>query len=299
MTPAGRDFFASSLVESHVARQIIERVTSVIGETVRSSSPLSGGCVADVSLLETASGARYVVKAGDNSLGIEADMLTYLGEQSSLPIPTVVHAEPDLLIMTHVDADGRGGVGAEVHAAELLLELHAVTADQFGFQRDTLIGGLHQPNPWTSSWLEFFAVSRLDAMTQQARDVGRLPADVASRMARAIGRLDTWLDEPEHPSLIHGDIWSGNVLFHDGRVAAFIDPAIYYAHPEIELAFITLFSTFGSPFFDRYQQTRPIPEGFFEQRRHIYNLYPLLVHVRLFGGGYVGQVSQALRMLGV
>jgi fructosamine-3-kinase len=78
-----------------------------------------------------------------------------------------------------------------------------------------------------------------------------------------------------------------------------LDPSIYYAHPEIELAFITLFGTFGDAFFDRYQQLRPIRPGFFESRRDIYNIYPLLVHARLFGGGYAQQISAALRGLGL
>ncbi len=78
----------------------------------------------------------------------------------------------------------------------------------------------------------------------------------------------------------------------------FVDPAIYYAHPEIELAFTTLFGTFERPFFDRYHELRPIAPGFFEERRDIYNLYPLLVHVRLFGGSYVSSVERTLRQFG-
>jgi fructosamine-3-kinase len=107
-------------------------------------------------------------------------------------------------------------------------------------------------------------------------------------------RLDDILYEPEQPALIHGDMWGGNVLPDNGRIAGFVDPAIYYAHPEIELAFSTLFSTYGKPFFRRYEEIRPLQPDFFEERRDVYNLYPLLVHVRLFGGSYVGQVKRIL-----
>jgi fructosamine-3-kinase len=93
-------------------------------------------------------------------------------------------------------------------------------------------------------------------------------------------------------------MWGGNVLVNDGCIAGFIDPAIYYADPEIELAFSTLFSTFGEPFFRRYSEIRPIRPDFFEVRRDLYNLWPLLVHVRLFGGGYVRQVERILKSLG-
>lgn len=95
-----------------------------------------------------------------------------------------------------------------------------------------------------------------------------------------------------------GDIWSRNVLARNGRVVGLIDPAIYYGHPEAELAFITLFNTFGDAFFQRYHALRPIAAGFFEERRDLYNLYPLLVHVRSFGGGYVHSVDQILRRFG-
>ena len=113
------------------------------------------------------------------------------------------------------------------------------------------------------------------------------------------GRLGRWIDEPDQPGLIHGDCWGGNVLCRRGRVAAFIDPAIYYADPDMELAFGTLFATFGPAFFRRYQDIRPLRPGFFEARRDLYNLYPLLVHVRLFGGTYLTGVERVLdRFLG-
>ena len=88
------------------------------------------------------------------------------------------------------------------------------------------------------------------------------------------------------------------MLVRDGRIAAFIDPAIYYADPEIELAFTTLFGTFGEAFFARYQEHRPLAPGFFEARREIYTLYPLLVHAALFGGGYTGSVARILERYG-
>jgi len=115
-----------------------------------------------------------------------------------------------------------------------------------------------------------------------------------TRIEKLAGKLERWLDEPEQPSLIHGDCWGGNILCRDGKVAAFVDPALYYADAEIELAFGTLFGTFGDSFFHRYRERRPLRPGFFEARRDLYNLYPLLVHVRLFGGGYLDGVERIL-----
>ena len=179
-----------------------------------------------------------------------------------------------------------------------MAELHAIQQPQFGLEKDTLIGSLHQPNPVGDSWVDFFAEHRLVYMASKAYKENSMSLETLNRIERFTGQLDRWLQEPEHPSLLHGDVWTTNILAQRDRITAFIDPAVYYGHPEIELAFITLFNTFGSPFFNRYQELRPIPAGFFEERKDIYNLYPLLVHVRLFGGGYLRSVESTLARFG-
>lgn len=93
-------------------------------------------------------------------------------------------------------------------------------------------------------------------------------------------------------------MWTTNILAQGDRITGFIDPAIYYGHPEVELAFITLFGTFEQPFFDHYHEIRPISTGFFEERCDLYNLYPLLVHTRLFGGSYGTAIERTLHQFG-
>lgn len=148
------------------------------------------------------------------------------------------------------------------------------------------------------TWLDFSASGDCCIWAKRGVRSRRLPAPVLRRLGRFCERLDKWLVEPERPSLIHGDVWTTNVLAVGDRITGFVDPAIYYAHSEMELAFITLFGTFARPFFARYEEIRPIAPGFFAERRDIYNLYPLLVHVRLFGGSYVNQVDRTLRQFG-
>jgi fructosamine-3-kinase len=274
-------------------------VSELLGSAVKRWSPLSGGCVGEVYRLDLEDGRALVAKVDSGeqpSLGIEGRMLTYLKERTSLPVPAVFHCSDSLLVMEFVESGGRGS--PELHAGESLAKLHAVSNQEFGLEFDTLIGGLHQPNPLTSSWIEFFRRHRLEYMAGLAREAGRLPDSIWKRLLRLAESLEEWLEEPESPSLLHGDIWSGNVLTRGDRVAAFVDPAIYYGHPEIELAFITLFGTFGEAFFRRYQEDREIRPGFFERRRDLYNLYPLLVHVRLFGGGYLSGVESTLTGFG-
>lgn len=275
---------------------IRERLAEIMNEPVASLSSLSGGCVADVVGARLESGRRVVVKHGGETFLIEAAMLRTLAERTTLPVPAVLHAETDLLVIDHVEHDGRGGPDAERHAADLLADLHGTPADRFGFESDTLIGPLTQPNPPTNSWTEFFAEHRLRHFGSLAAERGAIGARVWESLRRLADELPSSITEPDHPSLVHGDVWSGNVLVHRGRIAAFIDPAVHHAHPEVELAFITLFSTFGEAFFDRYAERLPIRPGFFERRRHVYNLYPLLVHAILFGGGYGSQVESTLAL---
>jgi len=283
-----------------MARAALEsRIAEVAGARVIGLSPLSGGCVGDVFRVDLASGVRVVVKAGSGGsrLDLEGDMLRAL-ERTGLPVPKVVFAADDLLVMDYVETSGGLTESAEAHAAELLARLHGNTAPAFGYDGDTLIGGLLQPNGREASWLAFFRDRRLLYMATEAHRAGRLPARIVGRIEKLAGRLGQWIEGSTPPALIHGDAWGGNILCRRGRVAAFVDPAVYYADPEIELAFGTLFGTFGPAFFRRYGELRPLRPGFFEARRDLYNLYPLLVHVRLFGGSYVGDVERTLTRFG-
>ena len=279
---------------------LAEVVARVTGARIEARRALGGGCVGEVYRVDLADGGRVVAKLGgpNSGLALEGWMLRYLADNSRLPVPAVLHASDELLVMEWLDGGGALDADAEVHAAELLAELHALAAPRFGLARDTVIGGLPQPNAQGDSWIAFFRDRRLLHMAGVALEAGRLPAALMGRIEALAGRLERWLEEPARPALIHGDMWGGNVLCKGGRITGFVDPAIYYAHPEIELAFATMFATFGEPFFARYGALRPIAPGFFEARRDLYNLYPLLVHVRLFGASYVGGVESTLARFG-
>ncbi len=251
-----------------------------------------------------ADGRTLAVKArsgsGGASLELEAYMLRELARQSELPVPQVHFASSDLLVMDFIENDG-GGIDASVerHAAALIAALHATPRASFGYARDTLIGPLPQPNPQSVSWIPFFRDHRLMEMANAAHAEGSLPATLLSRLELLADRLDDYLIEPPFPSLLHGDLWDGNVLVSGGRVAGFVDPAISYGHPEIELAFTTMFGTFGRAFFDAYGALHPLEPGFHEIRCALYNLYPTLVHVRLFGAGYLARIERTLAKLGL
>ena len=261
---------------------------------------MGGGCIGEVYRAKLSDGTSVVAKVdrdGESHLEREAHMLRYLREKTELPLPEVYYSSEALLLMEIMP--GTGNLSrAQTHAGELLAALHEVTASAYGHERDTLIGSLSQPNPWTESWIKFFRDHRLLYLAEVASEAGKLPANLRGRVEELARRLGEILDEPERPALIHGDVWSGNVLAEGDRITSFLDPAIYHADPEMELAYISLFGTFGESFFRRYAEIRPIRPGFFEERRHLYSLYPLLVHVYFFGGHYVDSVEGTLARLG-
>ena len=275
-----------------------DRLDAALGRRPVRMTALAGGDIGSVTRVDFADGSRCVVKEpgahGTDTALLEARMLGRLARVPDLPVPAVLHAEPRLLVLEWLPGQNGLATDAEVDLARRLAQLHAETAGSFGFDEATVIGPLPQPNPQLRDWIAFFREQRLLYMARLARDAGRLPAASHRRIERLAGRLDRWLVPPAAPELLHGDLWGGNILCAGGRVSGVLDPAISFGHGEMDLAFLTLFDSPGPRFFAAYGEMRPIAPGFFEARRALYLLWPLLVHVRLFGGGYLGQVERIL-----
>ena len=281
--------------------ELLDRLEEVFGQRPLAEVNLPGGSIGEVHLVKMADGEQLVAKLGGRAEGgllIEAAMLRYLADHSQLPVPAVIHAEDTLLILEFLPGRSEFSPAAEADAARHLAALHTITAPRFGFDSDTLIGAFSQPNPWSEDWIPFFAEQRLLYMGRLCLEAERLPASYLRRLEAFCDQLDRWLLAPAAPALVHGDIWATNVLAQGDQISAFLDPALYYGHAEVELAYIALFGTFAEPFFRRYQEIRPLPPGFFETRRDVYNLYPLLVHVRHFGGSYLNGVDRTLARFG-
>ena len=254
--------------------------------------------------VDLADGSVIVAKVGEDSsdqghdLTIEAYMLNALRDRSRLPVPRVIQAEPDLLLLEHIAGGHELDERSERHLGALLAQCHLVRRPFFGLERDTLIGPLHQPNPPTESWISFFREHRLLYMTGLARASGNLPPELDARLLKLADSLDRLLIEPDAPSLIHGDIWRSNIIAQGGRVSGIIDPALYYAHNEMELAYMRLFDGFSHQLFQAYDEILPIDPAFSETRQHVYSLYPLLVHLIIFGEKYIKPLHQSMARVG-
>jgi len=267
-------------------------IEKALGRKLLTVAPLSAANNALIYRLGMDGGHLVVAKVSQQGLDIEAFMLKYLKEKSKLPVPTIYYSNEHVIIMEFIESQYGADDKAQHHAAQLLADLHSIKAPMYGFERDTVIGSLRQPNPQSSDWVAFYAEHRLLYMARETYAEKKIDAKVMKQVEKIAGKLGQYFKNVNAPSLVHGDIWGGNILFSRGKVAAFLDPAIYFADHEAELAFIRLFNTFNDAFFARYNEISPIKPGFFEERADIYNIYPLLVHTRLFGASYARKVQK-------
>jgi fructosamine-3-kinase len=286
---------------------VVDRLRPYVGD-IRRSAPVGGGCIANATRIETDAG-RYFLKWGGGEAGqtfeAEAAGLRALREAASpLFVPDVIAAwdagadAPGALLMEWIEP-GRSDAAFWKGLGEGLATLHRTTSDdgRYGFERANFIGRTPQPNAWRASWPNFFRSQRLEPQIALARTRGgwRKSWDISAE--QLLDRLGDELPERPPASLVHGDLWSGNAaLLAPGCGAALFDPASHWADREVDLAMARLFGGFPPEFFAGYAQTWPLPEGA-DQRVAVYNLYHLLNHANLFGGGYWGQVQASIEHL--
>lgn len=275
----------TAALQAEIEKELKNKIVSI--------APLSAANNAQIYRLTVDKAGPCVAKVAERGLDIEAWMLRYLKEHSNLPVPQIYYANEHVIIMSYVESHHQLDGAAQRDAAQHLAALHAIPAPTYGFERDTLVGAMRQPNTPAESWAAFFAEHRLLYMAREALSEGKIDAKMMKLAERVAGKVAGIVGVSNPPGLVHGDIWGGNVLPGRGCVAAFVDPAIYFADPEMELAWIRLFSTFDGSFFARYAELRPIKPGF-EERADLYSLYPLLVHTRLFGASYARKAQKVL-----
>ncbi|HYC84786.1 MAG TPA: fructosamine kinase family protein [Chryseosolibacter sp.] len=277
-------------------RQALEKVLQA---SVSGFSPMSGGCINEAGKLVTTRGV-YFLKWNDldrfpEMLATERAGLDLLAASNSFKIPEVictgVTASHQFMLMELIVPSTKSPLFWN-RFGELLATLHKCTSSQYGLDHDNYIGSLPQRNKPNQSWVMFFIQQRLQA--QLDLYVGRrdLRADVRRAFDKLFAKLPDLL-VTERPTLLHGDLWSGNLMVDAAGLPCVIDPAVYYGNREVDIAMTHLFGGFDKSFLDSYHATFPLEEGF-DDRLQLYNLYPLLVHVNLFGDSYLSQVVSIL-----
>lgn len=269
--------------------------------------PVSGGCIHDSRLVELADGRQLFVKAdrtaADDVFEREAEGLAALAAPGTIRVPKDPlpgQAGSVVFLLMEAIPTGSPGAGFWEDFGRSFARLHRETAHggdggRAGFPHDNYLGGTPQPNAWTADWVEFFRVHRLGHQLELARKNGHATADLNRLGDRMLDRLDELLDADDEPCcLLHGDLWSGNFLADNEGSPVLIDPAAYYGHREADLAMTSLFGGFDRKFYAAYGEEWPLPAGS-ERRQEIYQLYHLLNHLNLFGGGYLGGCLRVLR----
>jgi len=262
--------------------------------------PLGGGSISEVYQLMTSKGV-LVVKVSNRAeakrmFKYEERGLSLLKDHTQMRIPQVKgRAEVGgafMIFMEYIQQSARRADYWQC-LGHGLAGLHCNSHSHFGLDYDNFIGSLPQSNHPSVSWVEFFIQERLEPMIRRATSSHLLSPEDVKHFDKLFARLKEWFpDEP--PALIHGDLWSGNLIADDEGGPCLIDPAVYYGHREMEIAFTRLFGGFDSAFYKSYQEVFPLEPGF-DRRMDLYNLYPLLVHLNLFGLGYKGSVMSILQ----
>jgi protein-ribulosamine 3-kinase len=280
-----------------------EALSEALGRSVESVSAraIGGGSINDARVL-TLDGDQYFFKTNARALpghfAAEAAGLRALRESgTSLVIPEPLvwsDREAASFLVTEYLEPGRRLANFDELLGVGLAELHACKATEgYGFELDGYCGATPQPNGWMESWCDFYAGRRLGHQLRLARERG-FRADACSRLEKLIEKLADWISEPGQSSLIHGDLWSGNLhVAPDGR-PALIDPAAYFGHPEAELGMMALFGGFSPRVWQSYSEARRLDPGW-RNRLDLYTLYHVLNHFVLFGGGYGDQADEILR----
>jgi protein-ribulosamine 3-kinase len=283
-----------------IPQSILTTLSDSFNIRISNSRTESGGSINRAFRVSTNRGdlfLKYNPSAPDDFFEKEAHGLKELKSAGSrLRIPEVIAVgkpnglSPGFLLMEFIH-EGRNGdsfaFGAE------LAKLHQTQKNSFGLDRDNYIGSLPQKNEKRNDWISFFVEMRIDPQIKMAVNSGKLSGNIQKNWERLAGQLDHIMPHTE-PSLIHGDLWGGNYLFDETGTAVLIDPAVYYGHPEMDLAFSKMFGGFSADFYEGYESVTPLEPGFSE-RVAVYNMYPLLVHVNLFGGHYTSQFERFIK----
>lgn len=280
-------------LEEALSQALLGRVS------IRHQHRLRGGCIHESYCLETDHG-HWFVKWNDighsRHFKTEAQGLQLLAATGEIHVPRVITLgetpEHAYVIMEYIAAAPRKWNYWE-HFGQSLAALHRHSQPAFGLDHDNFIGALPQSNQEHRQWVTFFVEERLQKQVELALKNRYLDRSYLAKFDKLYSRLPDILPV-ESPSLLHGDLWSGNVMINERGEVSLIDPAVYYGHREAEIAFSQLFGAYPAVFYEAYQEVYPLQSGW-KDRVSLFNLYPLLVHLNLFGPSYLPQIRHILK----
>ncbi|HAD98630.1 MAG TPA: ketosamine-3-kinase [Cryomorphaceae bacterium] len=291
-----------SALSPNIYSYLLEQLQPLVEglQTIHKAVPVSGGDINEAYRLDTDVGPLFLKKNHARKFPAmfekEASGIELLARPGVIRLPKVIWwgevAEEAFLVLEFIESATPDSDFTERFGSQLAA-LHAVKGPYFGLDHDNYIGSLHQANRPTNSWAEFFVEERLEPQFEKAFNAGYFHSSQRREMQRLFEKLDIIFPE-EKPALVHGDLWGGNYLTSTKGEPVLIDPAVYYGHREMDIAMMHLFGGFHKEVFYYYHQQYPLMEGW-QRRTDLCNMYPLLVHVNLFGGSYAQQLIHSLK----
>jgi len=283
-------------VESHLSEKFGGEVK------ILASDSLGGGCINHASKIETSAGVFFLKWNGncmDDMFLREAESLEELRKAAAgqLVVPEVfaakkVDASPGFLVLEYLKS-GYGAGDSDEILGRGLATIHKYSAEKFGFYHNNYCGSTPQDNSRKTNWAEFFRDNRLRFLLNLIQKERPLPVNEMQVYDRLLNKIPELVPKNSVPVLIHGDLWSGNYMNTTGG-PALIDPASYYADCEMEMGIMTMFGGFSQRFYSAYNEVHPLPANW-KERNRLYQLYHVLNHYYLFGGGYRSQALQIAR----
>ncbi len=288
-----------SVFSSAIAHRISEHIAQATGQSfqIKNQRSVGGGCINQAVAISDEQRTFFVKINRAHELAMfEAEFagLTEMYESHTIRVPqplcTGVADDAAYIVMEYLPLGGQSSV-AWAHMGEQLAAMHrVVSAEGFGWHRDNTIGATLQKNGWGDNWADFWRDRRIGPQFSIAHGKGsHFPR--RDELMSAIPRL--LKGHYPAPALLHGDLWSGNAAVTDAGEPVILDPATYYGDPETDLAMTELFGRFPEPFYQAYDAVSPIATGY-KHRKVLYNLYHILNHVNLFGGGYGAQANRMI-----
>lgn len=287
--------------EKNIFKDVVLKLSERFGSGVKiqSSGSLGGGCINHASKLETTAGVYFLKWNGDCKADMflrEAESLEELRKAAGgrLIVPEVfaarkVNTSPGFLVLEYL-VSGYGEGDSDEILGRGLAAIHNYSAEKFGFYHDNYCGSTVQNNSWKNSWAEFYRENRLRFLLNLIQKEKPLQNSELAVYERLLERIDALVPNESVPALIHGDLWSGNYM-NTVNGPALIDPAAYYADREMEMGIMTMFGGFSRQFYSAYNEIYPLPAEW-KERNKLYQLYHVLNHYYLFGGGYRNQALQ-------
>lgn len=283
-------------------RETISSILAEVGDrsAIKDIQPVSGGDISEAFKITTAEGlyfVKYNRDAAEDFFQKEAVGLQLLKQTGALRVPevyaysTASSTVQGYIVMEWVEGQAQRDTDEQLGRGLALL--HSSHKEKYGLEEDNYIGTLPQPNGWHDDWVEFLSDRRLAHLARLAEDRGYFPESRREKMERLLRSLDQWIPHYRQPVMLHGDFWGGNWIAGPQGEPWIIDPAVFYGEREFELAFTELFGGFSRRFYDAYEEIHPISPDY-QERKQLYQLYYLLVHLTLFGESYGPSVDRVL-----